>query len=266
MRANISGYIPSKTNNSQTIIYNTEDKLAIFESLGVETVIITDFTTISHLEPWDFVKSVLIDIFDARIAIAGFNFRFGKGAAASAKDLSDMMQMQGRTAKIIDKQTLGGKTVSSTYIRTLLKEKRIEEATKFLGLPFFIHAKVEKGLGLGRGFGFPTVNSAIRSDLPLSPGVYRTAVKIGQKLYTGITNIGSCPTVCKREVHSETLIADFDGNLYDSELKIFFLGYLREEKLFDSVDKLRKQIFLDKERSIKENGDLKWLATGLNLQ
>ena len=87
---------------------------------------------------------------------------------------------------------------------------------------------------------------------------------IDGKLYTGVTNVGRCPTIAEREVHAETLIADFDGDLYGRTIRIFFLGYLREEKKYDSVEQLREQIYKDKEKSQKINGDLKWLATGLN--
>jgi riboflavin kinase/FMN adenylyltransferase len=108
------------------------------------------------------------------------------------------------------------------------------------------------------------VNLPLRDTTPLSVGVYRTAVMTGGKLYTGVTNVGKCPTVAEREIHAETLIADFDGDLYGQNIKIYFLGYLREEMLFDSVDKLKEQIYLDRDRAKKENGDLKWLETGLN--
>jgi riboflavin kinase/FMN adenylyltransferase len=104
----------------------------------------------------------------------------------------------------------------------------------------------------------------LRSTSPLITGVYRTAVKIGEKLYTGITNVGKCPTIMERDVHTETLIADYDGNLYGESIKIYFLGYLREEKHFGSVDELRERIFADRDKAIKENGDLKWLEIGLN--
>ena len=258
--------IPPKTNKTQTIIYNIEDKLAIFEQLGVKIVILADFKSISNLEPYDFVKTVLVDRLDARVAVSGYNFRFGKEASGCADDLSRFMNELGRDTQILEEQTFHGVTASSTYIRELLKEKRLDEATTFLGIPFFIRGRVEKGLGLGKGFGFPTVNLSIHRGFPLPLGVYRTAVKIDNKLYTGITNIGSCPTICERDIHAETLIADFNGNLYGKDIEIFFLGFLREEKLFDSVEELRDRIFQDKETSIKENGDLTWLATGLNLR
>ena len=254
----------AKTKKTQSIIYNTEEKIRIFESLGVDGVIIADFCSISGLSPESFVYDVLIDSLGVELAISGYNFRFGKFAAADSSRLIELMEDKGKRALVLSERRIDGKTLSATVIREYLSAKRLDEATKMLGAPYFIEGTVERGLGLGKGFGFPTVNIPIRETSPLASGVYRTAVKIGDKIYTGVTNVGSCPTVKEREIHTETLIADFDGNLYGQNIKIYFLGYLREEKLFDSVDELRDQIYSDKDRSIEEKGDLTWLATGQN--
>ena len=252
----------SKTKKTQSIIYNTEEKVRIFESLGVDGVIVADFDSISGLSAESFVGEVLIDSLGAEIAISGYNFRFGKGAGGDALRLVELMEEYGKSAIILSEQKIGGKPLSATLIRELLSDNRLDEAARMLGEPYSFTGRVEKGLGLGKVYGFPTVNLPLREDFPLGVGVYRTAVRVDGRLYTGITNVGSCPTVQEREVHAETLIADFDGDLYGKSITIFFLGYLREEKRFDSIEKLRDQIYLDKERSIKENGDLKWLEIG----
>ena len=256
----------AKTKKTQSIIYNTEEKLKIFASLGVEGVVIANFSTISGLTPEAFVKEVLIDALGAELAISGYNFRFGKFAAAGSSELIELMEAFGKRALVLSEQKIDGKILSATVIRQLISEKKLDEATKMLGTPYCLEGTVAKGLGLGKVYGFPTVNLPLRSTAPLTTGVYRTAVKIGEKLYTGITNVGSCPTVCEREIHTETLIADFAGDLYGQTISIYFLGFLREEKRFDSVEALREQIYLDRDKSIEENGDLKWLEIGLNSQ
>lgn len=254
----------SKTKNSQSTLYTAEEKIKIFESLGAEGVIVTDFSSVAELSPERFVSEVLVKALGAELAISGYNFRFGKGASADSQKLSDLMRGLGKDAVILDEQRIDGKPISATAIRQLIYDKRLGEATRMLGVPYSIEGKVEKGLGLGKAYGFPTVNIPLREDSPLSTGVYRTAVKIGKKLYTGITNIGKCPTVKEREVHSETLIADFEGDIYGENIRIYFLGYLRPEKRFDSIEELREQIYIDKEKSLKENGELTWLEIGLN--
>ena len=252
----------SQTKKTQSIIYNTEEKIKIFESLGVDGVIVADFGSVSGLSPESFVYEVLIDALGAELAISGYNFRFGKGAVGNSSLLVELMENYGKSSIILSEQKIDGKPLSATIIRELLASARLDEATRMLGEPYSVTGTVEKGLGLGKAYGFPTVNLPIRDTSPLRVGVYRTAVKIDEKLYTGVTNVGKCPTVSERDVHAETLIADFNGDLYGKELKIYFLGYLREEKLFGSIDELRDQIFLDRETSIKENGDLKWLEIG----
>ena len=178
--------------------------------------------------------------------------------------LVELMCVYGKRAIILSEQKINGKPLSATIIRGLIFDGHLDEATKMLGIPYSITGTVEKGLGLGKAYGFPTVNLPLRDTSPLAVGVYRTAVLVDGKLYTGITNVGKCPTIAEREVHAETLIADFDGDLYGKEIRIFFLGFLRPEKKFNSIDELRDQIYFDRDISIKENGDLKWLETGLN--
>ncbi|MBQ7389532.1 MAG: riboflavin biosynthesis protein RibF [Clostridia bacterium] len=254
----------SKTKKTQSIIYNTEEKIKIFSSLGVEGVIVTDFSSISGLSPESFIGDVLVDSLGVELAISGYNFRFGKGAAADSLALVELMEKAGKSAIILSEQKIDGKPLSATVIRDLISEKRLEEATRMLGLPYAIEGEVERGLGLGKAYGFPTVNLPLRRTSPLSTGVYRTAVIIDGRAYTGVTNVGSCPTVSEREIHTETLIADFEGDLYGKTVRIYFLGYLREEKRFDSIEELRDRIYLDKDIAKKENGDLLWLETGLN--
>lgn len=254
----------SKTKKTQSIIYNTEEKIKIFSSLGVEGVIVTDFSSISGLSPESFVCDVLVDSLGVELAISGYNFRFGKGAAADSLTLVELMEKAGKSAIILSEQKIDGKPLSATVIRDHISEKRLGEAARMLGLPYAIEGEVERGLGLGKAYGFPTVNLPLRRTSPLSTGVYRTAVIIDGRAYTGVTNVGSCPTVSEREIHTETLIADFEGDLYGKTVRIYFLGYLREEKRFDSIEELRDRIYLDKDIAKKENGDLLWLETGLN--
>lgn len=256
----------SKTKNVQSIIYNSDEKIKIFESLGVDGVIIADFSSISNLSPEDFISQVIIGDLGAELAISGYNFRFGKRAAADSARLIELMEESGKRALVLSECKVDGKTLSATAIRQLIGEKKLEEATRMLGLPYFIEGTVERGLGLGKAYGFPTVNLPLRDTSPLPTGVYRCAVDIDGKIYTGITNIGKCPTVKERDVHAECMIADFSGDLYGKTLRIYFLGYLREEKTFTSVDELREQIYRDKEKSVKENGDLTWLEIGPSLQ
>ncbi len=256
-----TGIMP-KNANMNTIIYNFEDKVDLFSYFGIERVVIADFSDISNMSPESFVRDVLVRDLKTELAAVGYNFRFGKGAKGSSEMLVSLMKAHGKSAEILGEQSTEDGSISSTKIRSLLLGGRIKKANKLLGSPYFIHGTVEKGLGLGKVYGFPTVNISLGKSSPLATGVYRTAVKIHEKLYTGVTNIGACPTVKEREIHAETMIAEFDGDLYGEDIYIFFLDYLREEKRFESIEALKQQIYADRDRAVKENGDLKWLEIG----
>ena len=148
LRAGIFTFISNETIKKSTKkIYSTEEKLKIAESLGAEFAVICDFTLISGISAEDFVKGTLITDISAKIAVAGFNFRFGKGALGNAEMLAELMQSHGGDALIFDEYAYNGRAVSSTVIRELLTEGRMEETTALLGEPYFLTGVVSHGDG-----------------------------------------------------------------------------------------------------------------------
>ena len=246
-------------------LYSTEQKLALLASLGVELVLLADFASLRDLSPEAFVWEVLVGTLGAQTAVAGYNFRFGKGASGSADTLRLQMRAMGGDAVIEQECTEGAKTVSSTRIRRLLLTGELEEANRLLVTPYFLEGTVESGRGMGRTWGIPTVNLPLpEGSAPVREGVYRSAILIGDEVYHAVTNVGKCPTFGAREVHSETHVLDCELSLYGERVRIYLLGYLREEQVFSGVEELKMQINIDKNRAIQENGDIKWLATGQN--
>lgn len=245
-------------------IYDTATKLSLLESLGVDVVVLADFPSVAGLEPEEFVNRVLIGDLDARVAVAGFNFRFGKGASADAEMLEKLMSEGGRVAKIHDELTHDGRTVSATDVRAALARGEVGLARELLTVPYFMRGVVTHGKAEGRNLGFPTVNMSAPEGL-VTPrrGVYKTAVPIGEKLYTGLTNIGNCPTFGAREMHAETYILDFSGDLYERELTVYFLEFLREEREFGSGEELARQIGRDIE-GIMKGSKVTWQEIGLS--
>ena len=245
-------------------IYSTEEKLKIAESLGIDFAVVADFSDIADITADEFVKGTLIGDVSAKIALAGFNFRFGKGAVGGADLLSKLMKDSGGEAIIFDEYTYEGVTVSSTHIREHISEGRMADATALLGEPYFLTGVVSHGDGRGRELGLPTVNTDIpKEKLIPKKGVYRSAVKIGKRLFSGVTNIGTCPTFEERPTHVETYILDFSGELYGEEIRVYLLEFLREEKHFESAEELILQIKLDINYTIKRNGEQKWQELGL---
>ena len=245
-------------------IYSTEEKLEIADSLGVDFAVVADFSDIANLSAEEFVKHTLVDDLSAKIAAAGFNFRFGEGASGDASLLDRLMRESGGEAIVFDEYTHGGRAVSSTVIRELLTDGKMADATSLLGTPYFLTGEVSHGDGRGRSLGLPTVNTDIPEE-KLIPrvGVYRSAVLISDRLYSGVTNVGTCPTFGERAPHAETYILDFSGELYGESIRVYLLEFLRDERHFDSADSLILQIKLDINYTIKKNGEQTWQELGL---
>ena len=225
---------------------------------------IYDFAAIKDMTAEEFVKKILIDELNCEVAVAGYNFRFGKGALGDAEALARLMHACGGEAVIREEITDAGLPVSSTRIRDLLARGDMREAARLLGLPYYIKGRVEKGRGNGRTLGFPTVNMALSpGGVPLRRGVYRSVTRIDGVLHASLTNVGTCPTFPERETHAETYILDFSGDLYGKDVRVYLIDFMREEIAFSSPDELKMQINIDKNRVITENGDEKWQELGL---
>lgn len=246
-------------------LYSTEERLSLIEALGADFAVICDFSEVAGLSGEEFVREVLVGGIGAVSVTAGYNFRFGNRAASDAEDLCKYMQSFGGTAIIKEPYLYGGVPLSSSMIRTFLSEGKPEEARRALGAPYFISGRVSHGERIGRGLGFPTLNFPEETGrVKLKRGVYRCAALISGRLYHAVTNVGVCPTFDGRASHIEAHLADFSGDIYGESVRLYFLGYLREEKRFDSPDELKMQIKVDKTRAIKENGENLWQEIGLS--
>lgn len=250
-------------------IYSTEEKLRLIETLGADAAVIADFGAISEKSAENFVLSVLAEDLKCKLALCGYNFRFGKNASGNSELLGRLMQKTGGEAIVFNEFTHEGKALSSSAVREALARGDVSAASRMLGAPYRLSGRVEHGLGQGRTFGIPTVNI----DLPESRvaprlGVYRALTEIGGRVYTAVTNVGVCPTFGSRSVHAEAHIVDFSGDLYGRELRIFFMEFLREEKSFPDKESLLKQIRLDTETAVERNKEFlenkKWTEIGLN--
>lgn len=246
-------------------LYSDEEKLSLLEECGADAVIIADFEAVAELDKFSFVKSFIAEALDVRVAAVGYNFRFGKGALGTSDDLKSSMQALGRDAVIVERLTDNGEPISSTRIRELLGERSLREAARLLGKPYFLTGKVTHGLGLGKSFGIPTVNTELPT-MNFSPpnGVYLSALSVGGKRYVALTNVGVCPTFGERSAHAETFILDFDGDLYGKNIRVYLLDYLREEKKFSSEAELAEQIKLDTARALSLAKEIKWQEIGLS--
>lgn len=247
-------------------LYSTKQRLDLIKTLGVDVAIVADFDSISDLSPEDFVRNALVRDCGAKLAVAGFNFRFGRGASAGASELVELMKKNGADAELCREITFRESTLSTSLIKSFLRDRRPDLAAEALGVPFYLEGEVLHGLGLGKKLGAPTVNLPLRADFFSPPsGVYRSAVLLRGRLYPAVTNVGSCPTVGERTEHAETHIIGFDEPIYGEKIKVFLLDYLREERRFESQKELIMQINVDKNAALPQKGDTIWTDSGLSL-
>ncbi|MBR2721827.1 MAG: bifunctional riboflavin kinase/FAD synthetase [Clostridia bacterium] len=232
-------------------LFTAEQKLAAFSEAGMEVAILADFSALRDLTPKAFVKEILLEQCHTVAAVCGFNYHFGKGGVGDASLLSSLLD----TVEVVEEVP----GVSSSLIRSLLYEGKIEQANALLTRPYSLCAPVVHGKGLGRNLGTPTVNQQFPKSLLIPRhGVYLTSCQIGEASYFGISNVGVRPTVDQDGVaNCETYLFDFDGTLYGKELTVCFLKFLRPEQKFSSKEELMAQIQKDIEQAEKALKELK---------
>ena len=229
------------------LLMTKEQKIEALGRSGMQGVAILRFTPeVSRWEPEVFVRTILVEWLHVVEVWVGANFLFGHGRAGNYTVLRSLGARYGFRAEKIDPVRYKDFVVSSTRIRRLIAEGRVDEAGALLGHHYFIDGVVTRGAGRGRGIGYPTANLESRNELAPPAGVYATTVTIDGALRPSITNIGLRPTFA--DVASpviETHVFDFDRDLYDRELRLSFVQRLRDERAFADVDALRAQIDAD---------------------
>src|SRR5687767_10463097 len=224
-----------------------DQKLEAFERAGVDAVAIVRFTPeLSQWEPELFVEAVIVDWIRAAEVWVGANFLFGRERSGTFTLLRALGEDRGFHVENIEPVRYKDFVVSSTRIRRLIAEGRVDEAGALLGHHYFIDGTVERGAGRGREIGVPTANVRSVNELSPPPGVYATTVTLDGVVRPSITNIGMRPTFADVDAPViETHIFDYDRDLYDRELRVSFVQRMRDERAFPDVDALRAQIDAD---------------------
>jgi riboflavin kinase / FMN adenylyltransferase len=222
-------------------------KLAALSQAGVRGAAVVRFTPeLSQWEPERFVRTVLADWLRVAEVWVGGNFLFGRERSGNFSMLRALGLQYGFRAEKIDPVRYKEFVVSSTRIRRLVAEGRVDEAGALLGHHYAIEGTVVAGDGRGRQLGFPTANLETPNELLPPDGVYVTAAQIDGIIHAAVTNIGVRPTVTagdRRVV--EIHLLDFEGDLYGTAVRLSFVQRLREERAFSDVDALRAQIGAD---------------------
>ena len=235
------------------VITSREEKSCLLESSGVDMLHFADFMLVKDLEPEAFVKSVLIDRLQMKMAVIGENNRFGKNSRGDATFLLKMGEKYGFPVYIVKSLVLDGVVCSSTEIRNRIQHGDVLGAANLLGRPFSVSGTVIGGKHLGRTYGFPTANLApAPSQLLPKPGVYATNAYVNDCVYPAITNVGETSFDETKIFRIETNLLDFNEDLYEKHLKIEFLRYMRDIEYFSSTEELKQQLIQDRENRYKE--------------
>jgi riboflavin kinase/FMN adenylyltransferase len=233
------------------LLMTKAQKLEAIADAGVQGAAIVRFTPeLSRWEPETFVRTVLVDWLRVSEVWVGANFLFGHDRSGNFSLLRVLGGRYGFKAEKIDPVRYKDFVVSSTRVRRLVSEGRVDEAGALLGHQYYIDGTVVRGNQRGRTLGFPTANLCTENELLPPNGVYATTTQIGPVVYPSVTNVGTRPTVDDSgRIVVETHIFNLDRDLYGESIRVGFVQRLRDERAFDSLDLLRAQIDADCQRA-----------------
>ena len=191
----------------------------------------------------------LVKNLNMKYMVCGSDFTFGYKGAGNVELLKELSEQYDFEFKVIEKIKRNDRDISSTYIREELKEGHIDTVNEMLGYEYFVWGEVVHGAHLGHTIGIPTIN-IMPEAAKLVPkfGVYVTTIDFDGRIYHGVTNVGTKPSVSdKNIVGIETHILDYNGDLYGKFVRVTFMSFLRPEMKFNSIDELKAQMSKDKQ-------------------
>ena len=239
-------------------LISLEERLGFLSDLGVETCLIVRFDrAFARIQPQKFIKDILVGGLDVKAVFVGENFKFGKDRSGDVALFQSLAARYHYEMHAVPGVKIGGEIISSSRIRQLIVEGKLNKAARLLGREVSISGAVVKGDGRGRKLGFPTANIDIESSDPLlkkypplilpPQGVYVVQASLGSRSYPAIANIGIRPSFVgpKSKMLLEVHIFDFSKNIYGKNVKVEFLKKIRNEKKFSSPQALVQQIQKD---------------------
>ena len=235
--------------DQQLKLLNTiDEKIEELRKSGLQHFVIHEFTKeFSRTKSVNFIRDLLVNRLKMKYVVVGYNHHFGRNREGSYNDLKELSELYNFELEKIPPKNEGNVTISSTKVRELLLVGNVEKAATYLGYSYPINGKVVKGNARGRTIGFPTANILVENKWKLIPadGVYAVKVKLGGKQFYGMLNIGERPTLSDNEHRIEVHIFDFSADIYGADIKVEFIKRIREEKQFDNLELLKKQLQID---------------------
>lgn len=233
-------------------LLSEERRRHILAKMGLDGMITLPFDhDFAAQEPEAFLQLYVRDICRASQLFVGFDFRFGRDGKGDRSTLERAGKELGFAVEVLPAVFQNEWAVSSTRIRELIEEGRLETAGAMLGRPYEMEGEVIAGYGRGSQIGYPTANFDFDSAFAMPPsGVYAVLVHDGQDLHQGMMNIGCSPTFEGSSYRPEAFLLDYDGpSLYGEKLRVFFIGRMRDERRFSGVEALKEQLVIDENKA-----------------
>lgn len=238
--------------NAPPLLQTLDQRLSNFAFLGIEQAIVIRFDKeFAAQEAETFLHDIVYERLQAKEVFLGKGFFFGKNRGGNIELLRKMSTELGFFADEVEEVKLRGQRISSTKIRHLLREGKVNLVRRMLGRPYGVEGQIVHGFERGRTIGFPTANLKPHNRVIPKFGVYATATLINNEWRKSITNVGVRPTFDDETAPSiETFVFDFDGDLYGDVLRVRFLHRIRDERKFGGIEELKSQITRDTKHAL----------------
>jgi riboflavin kinase/FMN adenylyltransferase len=228
------------------LLETLDQRLAAIGAAGIDAALVTRFDTeLAKVAPEDFALRFLLDTMAAQTILVGGNFRFGHRGAGDIKLLGELGKRWGFAVEIVPPVVENGVVVSSTAIRTAIRDGRVAEARRMLGRAYALEGEIRTGTGQGRKLVVPTLNLATGQEVLPKNGVYATEAIVAGKTYRAATNVGMRPTFDGARITIESFLFDFSDSLTSGKLEVRFWHRLRDERKFSGPAELREQVLKD---------------------
>lgn len=225
------------------LLSSERDKLRLLAATGLDGAVVMRFdAALAATSAQDFIERILIENLGVGGAAIGFDFHFGKNRAGSPAYLAGQGAALGFAVDIVPPLEDEGRPVSSGAVRAALAEGKVVEAAELLGAPWFVSGEVIHGEKRGRDLGFPTANIRLDPHCGLKHGIYAVRVAIDGVLRDGVASFGRRPTFDNGAPLLEVFVFDFSGDLYGKTVDVAFIGWIRSEQKFDSIEALKRHM------------------------
>ena len=247
-------HVLHKDNQDMKLITTLQEKQDLINQAGLDNLVIHEFTKkFSRIKPVNFVRDILVEQLNVHTLVIGYDHHFGRNREGSIQELTTLADLYDFNIEKIDPQYFEDVTVSSSKIRKLIEKGEMVKAKQYLGYEFMLNGKVIKGNSLGKTINFPTANIVVENKWKILPadGVYAVKIVLEAKEYKGMMNIGQKPTVDGNGISLEVNIFDFNQDIYGKGIEIRFVKRIRDERKFENLQGLKKQLLIDRNKARK---------------